>query len=95
MNSNTCTLLVFIAQFLQGKNTILELIMAANCWDALYQRSQNMVPGLRDTAPLWRIGRNLVLGSTSVILMQKIMVEPSLHLYKPSRFKLESYYFSI
>lgn len=63
--------------------------MAANGWDALYQKFQNMVPGLRDIVPLWRTGRNIVLGSTSVVQTHKIMVD------KPSRHKLENYHFSI
>lgn len=68
--------------------------MVTNCRDVLPQRPQNMVPGLGDIAPLWRSGKNTVLGSTSVILTQKIMVESGLHFDK-SRLKLESYYFGI
>lgn len=52
MKNNSYPLLVFIAQFLQVKNTILELIMVTNCWDVLPQRSQNMVPGLGDSTTL-------------------------------------------
>lgn len=95
MKYNSYPLLVFIAQFLQVKNTILELIMVTNCRDVLPHRSQNMIPGLGDIALLWRTGKNTVLGSTSVKLTQKFMVESSLHLDKSSRLKLESYSFGI